>query len=304
MSKANIICTINTLGAIVSKHMPDVLVAVGLIAGAATVVSAVKQSENMPEILDEARSEIDEIKEAARYDENIKTGKPIAKVYFKTGLKVAKNYAKPMCYGLISVTSILYSHNLLKRRNVEALAAASSYEKVFNTFYKRVAEKYGIEEAQKLRYGLQDTEETVTYTDEEGNEVTKKVFSFDTRTDTVSDYSRVFDELNPNWSRYPGDNVLFLKRVQRFANEKLARQGHLFLNELYDLGGWERTKAGNVVGWTKDGENSGGRVLFSCFDIANLKPTDMAFINGYESRVFIDFNTDGVIIDKIGLANV
>lgn len=303
MSKANIVGTINTLGAIASKHLPDLLVAVGLIAGASTVVSAVKQSENMPEILDEAKAEIDEIKEVARYNEDMDSRKPIAKVYMKTGLKIAKNYAKPVCYGLVSVTSILYSHNLMKRRNAEALAAATSYEKMFNNFYKSVAEKYGLEEAQKLRHGLEETE--VVTTDEEGKEVTKKVFSYKTSSrDDVSDYSKIFDELNPNWSKYPGDNVLFLKRIQCFANEKLAAQGHLFLNEVCDLGGWPRTKAGQVVGWTRNGENSGGRVLFSCFDLANLKPTDIAFINGYESSVLVDFNIDGVIIDKIGLANV
>lgn len=303
MNKNSIISTINSLGALASKHLPDILVGVGVVAGVATVVSTAKQTMNVPDILDEAKEELDEVKSNAE----VKQGKEIAKVYAKTGFKLVKNYAKPICFGAISITSVLYSHGMMKKRNAQALAAAATYESMFSNLYKSVAEKYGVEEAQKLRYGMTEEKLDIVSTDENGKETHKKQKANVIRNrnlDEISDYALIFDELNPNWSKFPGDNHYFLQRVQAMANDRLAIQGHLFLNEVCDLGGWPRTKAGQVVGWTRDGKNSGGRVVFSCLDYYNLTTADAAFINGYEPSVLVDFNLDGVIINDIGLTNV
>ena len=97
---------------------------------------------------------------------------------------------------------------------------------------------------------------------------------------------------------------MFLRRQQDYANEKLKAQGYLFLNEVYDMLGIPRSKAGQIVGWTykKDNENADNYVDFGIYDLSSankqLNDQKIAFVNGYERAVLLDFNVDGPIYDK------
>ena len=92
---------------------------------------------------------------------------------------------------------------------------------------------------------------------------------------------------------------MFLKKAESFANDKLRINGYLFLNEVYEMLGIPKTKAGQVVGWVYDEKNASGDnfVDFGIFDINNPKARD--FVNGYERVIILDFNVDGVILDLI-----
>jgi hypothetical protein len=90
---------------------------------------------------------------------------------------------------------------------------------------------------------------------------------------------------------------MFLRAQQQYANDKLRANGHLFLNEVYDMLGIPRTKAGQVVGWVYDAENPIGDnyVDFGIYDIH--RETVRNFVNGYERTILLDFNVDGNIWD-------
>lgn len=90
--------------------------------------------------------------------------------------------------------------------------------------------------------------------------------------------SAVFDESNPNWSDQPGQNMMFLKSVQDFANDELRAQGYLTLNEVYKLLGFEQTEEGALSGWTKD--------AFVDFGLSE-GPIELAF-NTNSANVFHD----------------
>ena len=85
---------------------------------------------------------------------------------------------------------------------------------------------------------------------------------------------------------------MFLRRQQEYFNDKLKAQGYLFLNEVYESLGFQKTKAGQMVGWTYDEEHPNGDnfVDFGIYDSAS-------FVNGYERSIILDFNVDGVILD-------
>ena len=70
----------------------------------------------------------------------------------------------------------------------------------------------------------------------------------------------------------------------------------MFLNEVYDLLGIQRSKAGNIVGWIYDEKNPVGDnfVDFGIYDINRPKNRD--FVNGYERTIILDFNVDGDIL--------
>ena len=92
---------------------------------------------------------------------------------------------------------------------------------------------------------------------------------------------------------------MFLKHQMNHANELLKCRGHVFLNEVYDMIGIPRTKAGQIVGWIYDEKNPVGDnfIDFGIFDETKQKSID--FVNGYERTILLDFNVDGVIYDKI-----
>src|SRR5690606_7621145 len=117
---------------------------------------------------------------------------------------------------------------------------------------KRVVDALGVEKEEELYRDRLFVEREVVNT--ETGEITKEK-SFDPS--NVSQYARFFDELSTEWQRQPEYNQIFLNNIQRNANDMLKARGHLFLNEVYDMLGLERTKAGQVVGWLMEADGDG-----------------------------------------------
>ena len=64
------------------------------------------------------------------------------------------------------------------------------------------------------------------------------------------------------------------------------------MNEVYDALEIPRTKAGQMVGWVFEDENS-------YVDFGLNDPRNAEFINGKTADALLNFNVDGVIIDRI-----
>ena len=118
----------------------------------------------------------------------------------------------------------------------------------------------------------------------------------------VSEYARLFDEVNSNaWDKHSGYNLTFIKNIQRWANEELKARGVggvLFLNEVYDRLGFERVYEGWDVGWIYDPRNPNlhNFVDFGLYD-KNTSSEIEAFLYGEENSVWLDFNIDGLVRD-------
>jgi hypothetical protein len=101
-----------------------------------------------------------------------------------------------------------------------------------------------------------------------------------------SQYARVFDETSAMWDYEEVFNRLFIKQNEVYANDMLKHRGYLFLNEVYDMLGLPKTRVGQLVGWIYEEKNSIGdnRVDFMIYG---------------NDEIIIDFNVDGLIIDRI-----
>lgn len=112
-----------------------------------------------------------------------------------------------------------------------------------------------------------------------------------------SQYARIFDETCSGWTKDAEFNRMFLLQVQHYANEKLKARGYLFLNDVYEMLGIPKSKAGQIVGWiySEDNKNGDNYVDFGIYKTDR----NARFVNGYEKSVLLDFNVDGAIIDKI-----
>ena len=287
----------------VEKHSPEILMGVGVVGVVATTVTACRATMKLNDILDECtetRDKIKSVQENPAYDDRYSdedAQKDLTINYVQTGVKIAKLYAPSVALGVLSVGCLVGSHSVMQKRNAALSAAYLTVDKSFKEYKQRVIDRVGEEVEKEIRYGIKAEEVVETVTDEDGNEttVTETVKMMDPN--LYSDYARFFDEASPYWQKDPEYNLVFLKAQQQYANDLLRAKGRLFLNDVYDMLGIEKTKAGQIVGWVYDPENPNGDnfVDFGIYDMS--KERVRAFVNGYEATILLDFNVDGNIWD-------
>ena len=287
----------------VEKHSPEILMGVGVVGVVATTVTACRATMKLNDILDECvetRDKIKSVQENPAYDDRYSdedAQKDLTINYVQTGVKIAKLYAPSVALGVLSVGCLVGSHSVMQKRNAALSAAYLTVDKSFKEYKQRVIDRVGEEVEKEIRYGIKAEEVVETVTDEDGNETTVTETVKMMNPNLYSDYARFFDEASPYWQKDPEYNLVFLKAQQQYANDLLRAKGRLFLNDVYDMLGIEKTKAGQIVGWVYDPENPNGDnfVDFGIYDMS--KERVRAFVNGYEATILLDFNVDGNIWD-------
>ena len=286
------------------KHSPEILVGVGIVGTVTATVMACKATTKAGDILEEHNTQMDAINAVVEmgredYTEEVRR-KDTAIVYTQTAVKYMKLYAPSIAVGVLSIGCIVYSNNILNKRNAALAAAYATIDRGFKDYRGRVIERFGKELDRELKYNIKAQEFEKTEIDENGKEtVVKETVNVADDPNTYSDYARFFDDGCEGWSKDPEQNLCFLKCQQSYANEKLKSQGYLFLNDVYKMLGIPVTKAGQCVGWIYDEKNPIGDnfVDFGFYDTNRTKVRD--FVNGYERTILLDFNVDGNILDLI-----
>lgn len=288
---------------VVQKHSPEILAGVGVVGVVASTVMACKATMKLNDILEESKETRDKIREVEsnpRYEEQYShedAKKDLVINYTQTAMKVAKLYAPAVILGSASLGCLLASNDILRKRNAALSAAYMTVDKSFKEYRQRVVDRFGEEVEKEIRYNIKAEEVTSTVVTEDGSEttVTETVKTMDPN--LYSDYAKFFDEASPYWQKDPEYNLMFLKSQQQYATDLLRARGRLFLNEVYDMLGIEKTKAGQIVGWVYNPTNPIGDnfVDFGIFDMS--KERVRAFVNGYEPNILLDFNVDGNIWD-------
>lgn len=296
--------TFHRVGFQIKKHSPEILLITGITGVVTSAVMACKATTKVDAIIEESKKSIDTIHEGmnagnicdVEYTEE-DGKKDLAIVYIQTGVKFAKLYGPSVLLGLTSIGCILASNNIIHKRNVALSAAYTAIDRSFKGYRSRVIERFGESMDRELRYNIKTQEVKETVVDEEtGKKKTVKSTVSVVDPNTYSDYARFFDEYCAGWTKDAEYNLMFLRQQQNYANELLKSRGHLFLNEVYDMLGIDRTKAGNIVGWIYDEKHPIGDnfVDFGIYVLDNEKARD--FVNGRERSILLDFNVDGDIL--------
>jgi hypothetical protein len=283
------------------KHSPTLLFAGGVVGVIATTIMASRATIRAQDVIDEHTENMAKIAIATEmvvstdfpttdYSEEDRK-KDIVIVYSRTTFKLFKLYGPTIMVGALSIAALTQSHHILNRRNAGLTAAYTVLDKAFTEYRRRVINEYGEDADYRFRHG--DQEQRIARASQESPEEKAVVRNVS----DPSGYARFFDEGARSWSPQPEINLYFLQCQQNYANDLLRARGHLFLNEVYDLIGIDRSSAGSVVGWiiSKKGDNY---IDFGIFD--KDRPRARAFVNGHEPAILLDFNVDGVIYDKIG----
>lgn len=271
---------------------PKLLFGVGVAGMIGSTVLACRATLKLEGVLEQTQSDLHAAKATRdQHPEKYSEGdhkKDTAIIVSRGVLNVVKIYGPAIIVGSVAVGCLTKSHNILQERNAALAAAYAAVDKAFEKYRERVIEKHGEEEDRYFRYGSEDVE---IVDEETGKVVTVTRVS----NDEPSMYARFFDQLSPSWNKEPEYNLVFLRCQQNWANDLLKTRGHVFLNEVYDMLGIPRTKAGQVVGWcvSDEGDN------FIDFGIYDNQDRVRDFVNGREGAILLDFNVDGIIHHKI-----
>lgn len=282
------------------KHSPEILVVAGIAGTVVSAVLACKATTKVAEILDETKGTLDTIHDGMEtgaingQEYTTEDGKKdTVVVYAQTGMKLAKLYGPAIILGTLSITSILASNNILRKRNVALGAAYAAIDKSFKEYRGRVIERFGEQVNTELKYGIKAKKfEEIEVDPETGKEKKVKKTVMVADPNLQSDYAVYFDSKSRNYETNPDYNRMFLKAQQAFANDKLQTRGHLFLNEVLDDLDLPRTPAGQIVGWTKDGPD--GYVNFRIVEVERETEDGR-----HEPALLLDFNVEGNIWEKM-----
>src|ERR1041384_419247 len=282
----------------VQKHSPKIMFVAGVVGVGATVVLACRATLRVDKILDEHLGNAHLMKEARTHHTDVYSNedyqKDLVVLHAQTFGKLAKLYGPSIVTGVASIAALTGAHVVLSQRNTGLVASYAALERGFATYRNRVAKDLGMEKEQEYRLGLVDRE--IVVETEEGP-VVKTVKGVNALSGG-NPYSFCFDEVSStSWESSPGYNQLFLSAQERYANQLLQARGHVFLNDVLDSLGMQRTKAGAVTGWIKDSETGDNHIDFGIF--RDDEYMGMEFVKGNELSVWLNLNVDGIIYDKI-----
>ena len=267
----------------VQKHSPLILTSLGVAGLLGAGVLAAKATLDLDKTVDKGAARLEHAKINA--EDGALTASKKTVVLVQNAADIVKLYWVPITLATGSTIFILGAHQILNRRNAALVVAYQGLQTAFNNYRERVVEQYGAEVDSDFRLGLR----TETVTGEDGKKTEVKTLD---RLST-SEYLFDFGPSNENWVGNSDHNFFFLRAQQNILNDRLKAKGHLFLSEVLDNLGIERTPASIVTGWVYDpsGTNGGTGDNYVEFNIQDLWDT-----HGY---ILLDFNVDGTIFDKI-----
>lgn len=281
---------------VTQKHSPQILFVSGIALMGATVVTACRGTMKLESVLDSITEDRLELRAGIERNPDRLSDREITKFNaYITGrglVRITKLYLPSIALGVAAVGCLTSSHNQLTRRNAGLSAALAATERALDSYRNRVREAYGDDRELELWRG--EGSEKVAVLDEDGNDTgkTKKVKTGGGH----SQYARIWgQDTSDEWDPAPEYNLAKLRSIQEWGTMRLNHKGHLFLNEIHDELGLERTPAGAVVGWKS--KKYGGTDGFVDFGILakgeEVKFLD--FVTGHEAHILLDFNVDGEI---------
>jgi Family of unknown function (DUF6353) len=273
------------------KNSPHILFAAGLVGIASSVVLACRATLKLEKAADEIKTDLQAVKilgeDAKTNNVNYSRqdyGRDMLYVYGKSAIKVTKLYGPSVVVGTVGVVLLTGSHVQLSRRNQGLTIALAAVSKAFEEYRVRVQDEIGMDRELNIYRGIR----------EEKIEGQKELVAVTGLKDGPSPYSRVFDAENVNFKKSAEYNRLFVQTQEAYANHLLNARGHVFLNDVYDQLGFDRTSIGAIVGWVRNGEGD-GYINFGLYEAVNTQP-----VHAFDlSAIILDFNVDGIVYDLI-----
>lgn len=274
------------------KNSPHIFFGLGVAGVVGGTVLACRATLKASETLEEIQDDVLAVKEMATSrvadpaDEFSEHDyyKYLGLVYLRGAGAMGRLYGPSVAIMGLSIASLTGSHVTLTKRNTALTATLTTVSAAYEKYREAVKDKLGVEEERDLFFDAR----TEVIEDNSGRRDIIKVSD-----GARSEYAVIFDEFNPEFDKNPGYNQAFLSAQQTYWNQRLEKRGYVFLNEIYETLGFPQTTAGQIVGWLYDGDGD------NYIDFGLFEPGNESFTFGWEKAVWLDFNVDGPIYDKI-----
>jgi hypothetical protein len=280
------------------KNSPTILFVAGVGGILTSGVLACKATLKVEDVLNEHQKTAMDIKtvQHVNYSEKDRQG-DMTLLYIQSAVKLTKLYGPSIVLATLSIGMLTKSHNILTKRNAGLTMAYATLEKGFKDYRSRVVAEYGEDKDREFRFGKHKEKVLV----ESKNGPKKKEVDKPGDNLNTGKYQFLFDETNQNWDPNHDYNVVFLRGVQAQSNRRLNADGYLFLNDVLEDLGMDKTSAGAVTGWLRDGGPDNAGDGYVDFGIFNSEQMDQVhdFCLGLEGAVWLDFNVDGPIFREI-----
>ncbi len=280
------------------RKSPELLLAGGLITGAATIYFACKGAVKASDVLDRHKHRIDEIHEAKEVadegefpERDVKIN--LVRAYGETVKDFAITFGPAIIFGTLSLSMILASHGILRKRNVALAASLATVRTAFDEYRGRVIRDLGEEKDRHFLYDtIEEVREIETVDAETGK--TKKVKEKIEKPVYSNCYSRIFDNCNcpDTFDKDGSANYIWLRSQIIYLQQKLIRDGYLFLNDVYKQLGFSITLAGQSAGWIYDYNNKQGtEFAVEGFDVNEINNSRAVrdLMNGEENAIILNF---------------
>lgn len=255
------------------KHSPAIFTGVGVVGLGATAYLAYKSRDKVEAVVEEIERKNDlEI--------------PINK------MEVAKDMAEaiyqPVVVGAASVTCILLAHKIQSNR-IKTLIGALAVEQARGIYFERKYRKeHGDEAYTKFITPVEEVEHVGV--DEKGKEV---VTVEQVKQDVDNTIGQWYDESDEYTSDDHTYNVAFIDSVNERMQTILFQRGTLLLNEVREALGFERIRAGALLGWAGS----------DAFDIEKvitvMEEPDENGVNQLTQQIWVTWSRPRYIYDEV-----
>ena len=274
------------------KISPELAMVGGIVTGIGCVVTACIATRHLDEVTDELHEELDSIQEAIESNDmdaqDIKNAKiDTVRCYANYIWRLIKLYGPSATLGLLSLYLTNHGFGEMKGRYLDAAAAYKALDTAFKDYRKRVANDLGLGEGEKAFAAAAKSEKQ-----EDGSKGltidpkhTKSCYEFDFNRHTAP----------LTWDPDPTRNDMLLRAEQNYFNDLFRVRHHVFLNEVLDRLGLERTAAGQLIGWYWGaGDNFIDFGYLDTFIRDWNTDTDLC-----KKNIHLNFNCDGIIYDLL-----
>lgn len=287
----------NDIQAFGISKKPEILLIGGLTLLIGGTVTAAIAGSKTNKVLDKAKEEAKEVKNSCEEGSKDES-RALTKVYLREAAMLCKLYAIPTALTATGALLVCKSHGEMSDRYTKLSAAYLAVDTAYKNYRQNVIDAEGEDKDREYRLGIK--KEEVEVTNEKGKTKTVKADTITIGDNLYSQYAKFFDASCKGFEKgQPEYNMMFLKEKEFWANNELKTKGYLFLNDVYDMLGIDRTEAGQIVGWIYDPKDDSieNFIDFGIFDARS--EANRRFVNGMEDVILLDFNVQGPIIDKI-----
>ena len=293
---------------IAKKHAPELMIGSGIAGFVLTVVSTVKATNKTNDILENKEHTTKlistemtenpeytfEMGEAALKDLKKQTRRQLVKAWMPVGTM-----------GLASVILILGGYKIVNGRYVATASAYKMLETSFDHYRSNVRREYGndtdwrmangytAEELEQIQKERREQAEAAETAKKRGNKKPRKRKNYQ--------QSYIFDEYSNHWKRYwtPRQFLDYIQFKTQELQDKFEIQGYLFLNDVLEAFGLEKTAEGQIVGWIKKrGKTTRISVGYDEAPEEEIRRI-LATERNEDLRWWLTPNTDGVIYSLI-----